>query len=91
MLGELQQPHGIAPLSTAGKMLAQAIINQLTLLAERVYPESQCGSDRTVELLTRCLQSDRYSRNAKVLKILCTFYWYPSTAWLQEFHDYAIS
>ena len=35
--------RGIALLSIAGKILARVIINRLSILAEAVHPESQCG------------------------------------------------
>jgi sorting nexin-29 len=35
--------RGISLLSIVGKVYARVILNRLQLLAERVYPESQCG------------------------------------------------
>ncbi len=35
--------HGIPLLSNVGKAFARVILNRLQLLADRVYPESQCG------------------------------------------------
>ena len=35
--------QGIALLSTVGKVFARVLLNRLQQLADRVYPESQCG------------------------------------------------
>ncbi|RJG09513.1 hypothetical protein D4A39_17335, partial [Alcanivorax profundi] len=35
--------RGISLLSTVGKAFARVVLNRLQVLADRVYPESQCG------------------------------------------------
>ena len=37
--------RGISLLSIVGKLFARVVLKRLQALAEKVYPESQCGSD----------------------------------------------
>jgi hypothetical protein len=41
--GDCNNYRGISLMSTVGKVYARVVLNRLQILAERIYPESQCG------------------------------------------------
>ena len=41
--GDRNNYSGISLLSIVGKLLARVVLKRLQMLADRVYPESQCG------------------------------------------------
>ena len=41
--GDCNNYRGISLFSVAGKLLAHVVLKRLQMLANRVYPESQCG------------------------------------------------
>ena len=41
--GDCNNYRGISLLSVVGKLLARVVLKRLHVLADRVYPESQCG------------------------------------------------
>lgn len=60
--------RGISLLSTTGKAFARVVLKRLQVLAERVYPESQCGfrAERsTVDMLFSLRQLQEKSREQK--------------------------
>ena len=41
--GDCNNYHGISLLSIIGKLFTKAVLMKLRVLAERIYPESQCS------------------------------------------------
>ena len=41
--GDCNNYRGISLLNVVGKLLARVVLKRLQVLADRVYPESQCG------------------------------------------------
>ena len=41
--GDCNNYHGISLLNIVGKLFAKVVLIKLRVLAERIYPESQCG------------------------------------------------
>ena len=41
--GDCNNYHGFSLLSVVGKLLAHVVLKRFQVLADRVYPESQCG------------------------------------------------
>ena len=72
--GDCNNYRGISLLSVVGKVFARVILARLQLLAERVYPESQCGfrpSRSTVDMIFSLRQIQEKCREQNKPLYMC--------------------
>ena len=53
--GDCNNYHGISLLRVVGKLFSCVVLKRLQVLADRVYPESQCGFVPLKSLLSKIL------------------------------------
>ena len=73
--GDCNNYRGISLLNIVGKLFAKVVLMKLRVLAERIYPESQCGSrakKATIDMIFSLRQLQEKCRAGKAT--LCCLY-----------------
>ena len=66
--GNCNNYHGISLLNIVGKLFAKVVLMKLRVLAERIYPESQCGfraKSATIDMIFSIRQPRKMQRAGK--------------------------